>query len=78
MVSQRVDAQLVKATPLSVSTVWMRQGKAATTPRMKAAPVAISAVSCSSTWANLETRSMARNMRTLPSAERSWHASTWA
>ncbi len=40
-----------------------------TPPRMNWAPVAISAVAWNSTWTNLLTRPMARNMCVLPSAE---------
>jgi len=77
MLSHLAEAFLVNATPLSVSTVWIWQGKAATAPRIKAAPVAISAVGWNSTWTNLDTRSMARTMCVLPSADLNWALSMW-
>src|SRR5829696_1927734 len=60
-----------KAMPLSVRTVWIAYGKAAITSRRKAAPFIWVAASKKATWVNLLTRSMARNMWSLPSARRS-------
>ena len=40
---------------MSVSTMWMREGKAATTLRRKAAPISRVAARWNSTYANFET-----------------------
>jgi hypothetical protein len=49
-----------KAMPLSVSTVWIAYGKAATTSRRKAAPFALVFGVEKATWVNSDTRSMAK------------------
>src|SRR5829696_4691910 len=73
----RYFGRSAKAMPLSVSTVWIAYGNAATTSRRKAAPFILVAASKKATWANFDTRSIARNMCSLPWASRSSQTSMW-
>jgi hypothetical protein len=52
-------------------------GEVATTSRRKAAPFILVAAFRKATWVNFETRSMARNMKSLPLARRSSQMSIW-
>ncbi len=72
----RYFGRSAKARPLSVSTVWIAYGKAATTSRKKAAPFSL-VLASKATGANLLTRSMAGNMKGLPWARRGSQTSTW-
>src|SRR5215212_5089006 len=73
----RYFGRSAKAMPLSVSTVWIAYGNAATTSRRKAAPFILVAASKKATWANFDTRSIARNRCSLPWASRSSQTSMW-